>query len=100
MLPGSCQPHNKGLEATLTLQSDAGAAQLAVDVGVVGIKLARCASYGRAVQPGLQILVAQGLGQGPVHAGCARVAGDVVDRGLGDAECGANLAGAQCPAVQ
>jgi hypothetical protein len=45
------------------LQGDAGAAQLAVDVGVVRFEVARRTRYGRAVQPRLQFLVAQGLGQ-------------------------------------
>lgn len=82
------------------LQGDAGTAQLAVDVGVVGLEMPGLARHRRPVQPGLQFFVAQALGQGPVHAGHARVAGYLADRGFGDAEGGANLAGAQSPAVQ
>ncbi len=82
------------------LQGDAGAAQFAMDVGVVGFEVVGLPRHGRAVQPRLQFLVVQALGQRPVHAGHARVAGDLADGGFGDAEGGADLAGAQGPGVQ
>lgn len=82
------------------LQGDARAAQFAVDMGAVGLQMAGLACHRWLVQPGLELLVAQGLGQCPVHGGGARVAGDVADGGFGDAEGGADLAGAQCPAMQ
>ena len=45
------------------LQCDAGAAQFAVDVGAVGLQVARRAGYGRFVEPCLELFVAQGLGR-------------------------------------
>jgi len=82
------------------LQGDAGASQLAVDVCAIGFEVPGRARHRRLVEPGLEFFVAQGLGQCPVHARGAGVAGDVADGGFGDAKRRANLAGAQGPAVQ
>ena len=82
------------------LQGHAGAAQLAVDVGVVGFEVTGLARHGWLVKPGLEFVVVQALGQCPVHAGHARVAGYLADSGFGDAEGGTDLTGAQDPAVQ
>ena len=82
------------------LQRDTGAAQFAVDVGAVGLQVAGLSRHRWLVQPGLQLLVAQALGQAPVHARHACVAGYLADGGLGDAESGTDLAGAQGPGVQ
>jgi hypothetical protein len=70
-----------------------------VDLGALGLQVARRAGHGRFVQPGMELFVAQGLGQRPAHA-AARVAGDFADGEFGEAEGDACLAGAQCPAVQ
>lgn len=61
------------------LQGHTWAAQLAVDVGVVGFEVPGLARHGRFVKPGLEFLVAQALGQRPVHASHARVAGYLAD---------------------
>ena len=82
------------------LQRHTGAAQLAVDVGVVGFEVTGLARHGWLVKPGLEFVVVQALGQCPVHAGHARVAGYLADSGFGDAEGGTDLTGAQDPAVQ
>ena len=55
---------------------------------------------GHRVEEGLEFVVVQALGQCPVHAGHARVAGYLADSGFGDAEGGTDLTGAQGPAVQ
>jgi hypothetical protein len=77
------------------LQRDAGAAQFLVDVGEVGLEVARGARHGRAVHPGLELLIGQALGYGPVHASHARHADDGADGGLGDAQHTRALAQAQ-----
>ena len=82
------------------LQGHTGAAQLAVDMGVVGFEVTGLARHGWLVKPGLEFVVVQALGQRPVHAGGAGVAGNVADGGFGDAESGTDLAGAQGPGVQ
>ena len=82
------------------LQRHARSAQFAVDVGVVGFKVPGLARHGWLVEPGLEFVVVQALGQCPVHAGHARVAGYLADSGFGDAEGGTDLTGAQGPAVQ
>ena len=64
------------------LQRDAGAFELAVNPVVVGFELARTSSHRRAVQPPLQFLVRQALGGRPVHAGGARIAGNLGDGGF------------------
>jgi len=87
----------------MTLRPEAelhGAAQLAVDMGVVGFEVTGLARHGWLVKPGLEFVVVQALGQCPVHAGHARVAGYLADSGFGDAESGTDLTGAQDPAVQ
>lgn len=66
---------------------------LLLDVVVLGLQMVLRAGHGRFVQPGLERFVAQGLGQRPVNAGHARVAGDFADSGYGDAEGCADLVG-------
>ena len=82
------------------LQGHTWAAQLAVDVGVLGFEVTGLARHGWLVKPGLEFVVVQALGRSPVHAGHARVAGYLADSGFGDAEGGTDLTGAQGPAVQ
>jgi hypothetical protein len=41
------------------LQGHAGAAQFAVDVGVIGLEVAGCPCHGRLVQTSLEFFVAQ-----------------------------------------
>jgi hypothetical protein len=82
------------------LQGHARATQFPVQLGIVGLEVAGLAGYRWLVQPGLQFFVAQGLGQRPVHAGHARVAGYLADGGFGYADGGTDLAGAQGPGVQ
>jgi hypothetical protein len=77
------------------LQGDAGALELAVNPVVVGFELARTSSHRRAVQPPLQFVVRQALGYEPVHAGGARIAGDLGDGGFRNVQRLADLPSAE-----
>ena len=77
------------------LQRHARARELLVQRGVVRLLPAAAARAWRRVQPRLQFVVAQGVGQRPVHPGVARVHRDLADGGLAHPQRSSHLPHAQ-----
>ena len=73
------------------LQGHAGALELLVDPGVIRLELARRARHGGPVQPGFEFFVAQGLGDGPVHAGGARQQDELANGSLAQTDGAGDL---------
>jgi hypothetical protein len=77
------------------LQRHAGAFELLVNSREVGLEMACRTRHRRAIQPRIEFLIAQGLGERPVHAGGTCVAHDVTDGRLADAQHARTIANAQ-----
>jgi hypothetical protein len=65
------------------MQGDTGALEFLVDVGKVRKPVGGCYAATRAVQPGLKLIVAEGLGHGPVDAGHTGQRHVLADHALG-----------------
>ena len=83
------------------LQRHAGALELLVDVGVVGLEVACCTRHRRLEQPRLELRVVEALCCSPVDAGGARQQRELAHGGLGHAQRTADLrVGEACLQVQ